>query len=62
MKKFIEIVIGLILLLGVSYVFITPNLIGWAQATKDFIQGGIVILVAVIGLALVLLGISELKG
>ena len=61
MKKFIEIIIGLILLLGVVYVFITPGLVGWAQATKDFIQGGIVILVAIMGVALVLLGLSELK-
>ena len=61
MKKFIEIIMGLMLLLGVVYVFITPSLLGWAQATKDVVQGSIVILVAIIGIALVLLGLSELK-
>lgn len=61
MKKFIEIIMGLMLLLGVVYIFITPGLLGWAQATKDVIQGSLVILVAIIGIALVLLGLSELK-
>lgn len=61
MKQIIEIIIGLILLIGVVYVFVTPGLAGWAQATKDIIQGGIVLGVALVGIGLILLGISELK-
>ena len=59
MKKYLEILLGLILLAAVVYFNIGyPTLWG---ATKTVLIGGIVCMIALIGLLLVLLGISELK-
>ncbi|MEK6817513.1 MAG: hypothetical protein AABX80_01805 [Nanoarchaeota archaeon] len=59
MNKFISILFGLILLaVGVYGAF---GLLSWGEAALSFLKGGIVWLVLLIGLILVILGISDLK-
>lgn len=59
MNKFISILVGLVLLAaGIYGAFALPS---WGQAALTFLQGGIVWLVLLIGLLLVILGLSDLK-
>ena len=60
MNKWLELLIGLILLVGGVYVW-GANLLGFGEAALSFLQGGILWLILLIGLALILLGISALK-
>ncbi len=59
MKKYIEILLGLILVIGMIYFNMEYSFL-W-NATKTFLIGGIVIMITMIGLGLLLLGISEFK-
>jgi len=59
MNKWIELLLGIVLLIAPIAVAISyPS---WGTATVSFIQGGLVIFVALIGLLFVILGISDLK-
>ena len=58
-RTLFKVVLGLILILVPIYVALTYS--GWGRATISFIQGGIIIFVILIGLIIVLLGLSELK-
>lgn len=59
MNKFVSILFGLILLvLGIYGAFALPS---WGRAAITFLQGGIVWLVLLIGLILVILGLSDLR-
>ena len=60
MNKFLEILLGIVLIALVIFVCYRDYYSVW-QATKTVIKGGIICMVAMIGLLLVLLGISELK-
>ncbi|MBT4257926.1 hypothetical protein HOD88_01960 [archaeon] len=60
MNKWLELLIGLILLVGGIYVWGT-NLAGFGMATLSFLKGGIMWGVLFAGLALIILGISDLK-
>lgn len=60
MKKYLEILLGIVLIVAVVWVNYR-NYFGVWLATKTVIKGGIVCMVALIGLLLALLGISELK-
>lgn len=57
--EMLKILFGLILIIGAVFVFVTFN--GWQQAVIDFLQGGILILIALLGLIFLLLGFSELR-
>jgi len=57
--KLLKIVFGLLLIIIPIYVGIVFQ--GWGQAVKDFLQGGVLILVFLIGLVFLLLGLSELR-
>jgi hypothetical protein len=59
MKSLIQIVVGLLLLVGLLYVLTYSS---WLWATIRLVQGGLVVMVFFIALGLVLLGASELKG
>jgi hypothetical protein len=62
MKKIIKILIGLILLAGT--IFFTSQeqyLLSWGKAAITLIKGGVTILLPLIGLILIIMGISELK-
>lgn len=61
MNKWLEILLGLILIVVAVYVW-GINWIGFGTATLEFLKGGIVWLVILIGLLFLLLGISDLKG
>lgn len=62
MNKWLEILLGLILVAGAVYVvWGLPAMTGWKIAAIDFLQGGIVWFVILIGLLFLMLGISDLK-
>mgnify|MGYP001583581549 CR=1 FL=1 len=59
MNKFVSILMGLILLAaGIYGAF---GLESWGKAALSFLQGGIVWLILLIGLMLVILGLSDLR-
>ncbi|HKL23654.1 MAG TPA: hypothetical protein VJ895_02785 [Candidatus Nanoarchaeia archaeon] len=62
MKKIIKILVGLTLLAGTIF-FVSQEqfLLSWGKAAITLIKGGITILIPLIGLILIILGISELK-
>ena len=60
MNKLVSILFGLILLAAGIFVW-GNNWAGFGDAALAFLQGGIVWLVLLIGLMLVILGISDLK-
>jgi hypothetical protein len=59
MNKWLEILLGLILVLAPISVAIMYS--SWAAATIAFLQGGIVIGIALVGLLFLMLGISDLR-
>lgn len=59
MKEYIKIIIGLLLILLAIYAVLSWN--SWLRATIALLQGGIIGLVVLIGIALVVLGISDAK-
>lgn len=59
MNKWMELLIGLILVAVPVYAAIT--FASWGQATIDFLKGGVVTFFVMIGLLFILLGISDLK-
>ncbi|MEK6859576.1 MAG: hypothetical protein AABX54_02060 [Nanoarchaeota archaeon] len=61
MNKWLEILIGLILIIAMVYVFFQQTFPSWGQATLTVLKGGIVWFVVLIGLLFLLLGISDLK-
>jgi len=58
MRGLIQLLIGLLLIVGVLWVMTSSS---WFWATIRFVQGGLVVLVFLIGIGLVLLGAGELK-
>jgi hypothetical protein len=60
MNKWIELILGIILIIIPLYVALYWG--AWGQATLQFIMGGIIIGVVLIGLLLIVLGISDIKG
>ena len=61
MNKFVSILFGLILLVVGIYGAWIAFPLSWGEAALSFLQGGIVWLVLLIGLLLVILGLSDLK-
>lgn len=63
MNKWLELILGLILLVGVI-ALILPGmpLQSWGIAALTFLEGGLAWIVAIVGLILIVLGISELRG
>jgi len=62
MNKWLELILGLILVIGtVALVFPGMPLAGWGSSALEVLKGGLVWLVAFIGLILIVLGISEIK-
>ncbi len=65
MNKWLELLIGLILVIVPIWAvmsvstFVSHN---WAQATLDFLKGGVVSFIILVGLLFIMLGISDLKG
>ena len=60
MNKWLELLVGLILILIPIYLWIT-NVIGFGTAALEFLKGGVIWFFILIGLLFVLLGISDLK-
>lgn len=62
MNKWLELLLGLILVIVPIYLaFGVPQFAGWGVAAREFLQGGIVVFIVIIGLLFLLLGISDLK-
>jgi hypothetical protein len=60
MNKWLEVLIGLIFLSLAIYIGGT-NLFGFGQSALITLKGGLIWLVSIIGLILLILGITELK-
>lgn len=60
MNKWLEILIGLILIVAAVYTWML-NLWGFGTAALEFLKGGIIWFVILIGLLFLMLGISDLK-
>ena len=60
MNKWIEILIGLVLLNGAVFLW-WSNFAGFGSAALNFLKGGAEWLVIMMGLVLIVLGISDLK-
>ncbi len=60
MNKWLEILIGIVLLVAAIYAW-GVNLWGMGIAALEFFKGGLVWLVIMIGLLFLMLGISDLK-
>ena len=60
MNKWLEILIGLILVIVPIYVW-TMNYFGFGAAALEFLKGGLIWFVIMIGLLFLMLGISDLK-
>jgi len=59
MNKWLEILVGLILIIvPILAAIIFPS---WGQATIAFLKGGVICFVALIGILFLLLGISDLR-
>ena len=62
MNKWVELLFGLILVVGSIYVAWGMNLFHLGAAAWQFLKGGVVWFVILVGLLFVMLGISDLKG
>lgn len=63
MNKWLEILIGLILIVvPILLVTSVPLFYSWGIAALEFLKGGVVIVLVLIGALFVILGISDLKG
>jgi hypothetical protein len=60
MNKWAELLMGMILLVVAIYV-LGMNILGMGAAALEFLKGGIIWLVIMVGLLFVMLGISDLK-
>jgi hypothetical protein len=60
MNKWAELLIGMIFLVVAIYVW-GMNFLGIGAAALEFLKGGIIWLVIMVGLLFVMLGISDLK-
>jgi predicted transporter len=60
MNKWVEIFIGLIFVIGaiLAWTYLPGN---WGQAALQFLKGGVIWIVILIGLLFLMLGISDLK-
>lgn len=63
MNKWVELLLGIILIV-VPIVLVTSvaTFLSWGQAAIEFIKGGIVVLLIIIGVVLLILGINDLRG
>jgi len=59
MNKWLELLVGLILVIVPVYAAYTYA--AWGTATIEFLKGGVIVVVVLIGLLFILLGISDLK-
>ena len=62
MNKWLEILIGLILVI-IPLVLVIPGMYfaSWGIAAVEFIKGGVVVFLVLLGLLFLMLGISDLK-
>jgi hypothetical protein len=62
MNKFIEILIGLILIVApILVVLNVPLFFSWGPATVEFLKGGVVVFIVIVGLVFLFLGISDMR-
>ena len=59
MNKWLELIVGVVLLVAPVWVALT-YLSTWGEAALSFIEGGLVVGVALVGLMFIMLGISDI--
>lgn len=63
MNKWLELLIGLVLIIvPILIVNLVPIFYSWGAAALEFLKGGVVVLLIMIGIIFVILWISDLKG
>ena len=62
MNKWIELILGIIFVIVPLFVALSKGTAAWGQATLEFIMGGIIVGVVLLGLLFIILGISDIKG
>jgi len=63
MNKWLELLIGLILVVVPIYLAFSPSMLpGWGASAIEFLKGGLFWGIVGIGALFVLLGISDIKG
>ena len=63
MNKFLEILVGLVLVIApILVVLNVPLFYNWGPAAVEFLKGGVVVCIVIVGLIFLILGISDLKG
>ena len=60
MNKYLELLVGLILV--ILPIWAAVRLVNWGAATLQFLMGGVIVFVVLIGLLFIMLGLSDLKG
>ena len=60
MNKWLELLVGLVLVIAAVCVWVL-NTVGFGTAALEFLKGGLVWFVILIGLLFLMLGISDLK-
>lgn len=58
-KGLFKLLAGVILVIAALWVAVTYS--GWGQATLDLIQGSIILLVVIVGLVILIIGLTDLK-
>lgn len=62
MNKWLELLIGLVLIIvPILIVNLVPVFYNWGHAAIEFLKGGIVVLLVMLGIIFVILWISDLK-
>lgn len=63
MNKWFELLLGLILVVVPIWAILPGQVLAsWGIATLNFLKGGVVCIVVLIGLLFIMLGVSDLKG
>lgn len=60
MNKWLELIIGIVLV--IVPIFCALKFLNWGIATVHFLMGAVIIGIALIGILLLVLGISDIKG
>jgi len=59
MNKYVELLLGLLLV--IVPIVVAMKVYAWGIATLQFLMGGIIVVVVLIGLLFIVLGINDLK-
>lgn len=59
MNKWIELIVGIILI--IVPIVCAVNFVNWGKAALHFLMGGVIVVAVIVGIIFLILGITELK-